>query len=114
MLVTAQIAGALVLLVGAVLFAQSFIRAQGEDPGYPADNLLIVRLDLPRTSYPRRRISAAFFNDARARLGRLPGVVAVGAMTDFFIRRNADQRVAVEGRPIEPDRTRCHGCRSNR
>ena len=51
-LVSAQIAGALMLLVGAVLFARSFLRAQGEDPGYPAENLLIVRLDLPRAAYP--------------------------------------------------------------
>ena len=100
-LVSAQIAGALMLLVGAVLFARSFLRAQGEDPGYPAENLLIVRLDLPRTSYPETSDLGRFFNDARVRLGRLPGVVAVGAMTDFFIRRNADQRVTVEGRPVE-------------
>ena len=34
LLVSGQIAGALMLLVGAVLFAQSFLRAQREDPGY--------------------------------------------------------------------------------
>ena len=34
-LVAAQIAGALVLLVGAVLFAESFLRAQAEDPATP-------------------------------------------------------------------------------
>ncbi len=96
-LVAAQIAGAFVLLVGALLFAQSFIRAQSEDPGYPAGSLLIVRIDLPRLAYPDRDAIAAFFREAREQIGRLPGVVAVGGITDFFIRRNADQWVTVKG-----------------
>ena len=99
LLVIGQIAGTLILLVGAVLFAQSFLRAQREDPGYPAENLLIARIDLPRAGYPDRRALAAFFRDARERIGGLPGVVAVGGITDFFIRRNADQWVTIEGRP---------------
>jgi predicted permease len=97
LLVTAQIAGAMVLLVGAGLLARSFVRAQNEDPGYPSRNLIIVRIDLPRAAYPERAHLAAFFRDARDRIGRLPGVVAVGGITDFFIRRNADQWVTVDG-----------------
>ena len=89
-LVTAQIAGAMTLLVAAVLLAKSFIRVQAEDPGYPAENLLIVRIDRPAS--PR------FFLEARERLSGLPGVVAVGGITDFFIRRNPDQQVTIEGR----------------
>ena len=77
------------LLVGAVLFAQSFLRAQGEDPDTLRENLLIVDLELPRDHYPDRAAVAAFFREARDRIGRLPGVVAVGGITDFFIRRNA-------------------------
>lgn len=89
-LATAQIAGAMTLLIGAVLLARSFLRVQAEDPGYAAANLIIVRIDRP--SSPR------FFLDARARLGALPGVVAVGGITDFFIRRNPDQQVTIDGR----------------
>lgn len=98
LLVTGQIAGALVLLVGALLFAQSFIHAQREDPGYLAENLLIADLELPSDHYPDRAAVVAFFREARNRIGRLPGVVAVGGITDFFIRRNADQWVTIEGR----------------
>ena len=98
-LVAAQIAGTFVLLVCAILFAQSFMRAQAENPGYPAENLLIVRLDLPRERYPDSAAIATFFREASHRLRRLPGVEAVGAMTDFFIRRHADQWVTVKGRP---------------
>jgi putative ABC transport system permease protein len=101
LLVTAQIAGAMLLVVGAVLLARSFVRAQNEDPGYPSKNLIIVRLDLPRTTYPERSHLSAFYREARDRIGKLPGVVAVGGITDFFIRRNADQWVTVDGRPVE-------------
>jgi putative ABC transport system permease protein len=97
-LIAGQIAGALMLLVGAALFAESFIRARGEDPGYPAENLLIVDLELPRNRYPDRPAIIAFFREASDRLRQLPGVVAVGGITDFFIRRNADQWVTIEGR----------------
>jgi putative ABC transport system permease protein len=98
-LVAAQVAGALMLVVGAVLFGQSFLRAQGEDPGYPADQLIIVPLNLPRERYPGRPEIIAFFRQAGERIGRLPGAVAVGGITDFFISRNADQWVTIEGRP---------------
>jgi predicted permease len=104
-LVAAQIAGALVLLVGAVLFAESFMRAQAEDPGYAADNLMIARIELPRT-YPDGASWARFFNEASGRLKTLPGVVDVGATMDFFMRRNGDQAVTVEGRLVDPNAPR--------
>jgi len=89
-LVTAQVAGAMTLVIVSLLLARSFLRVQGEDPGYPAEHLLIARIDRPA--------SARFFLDARDRLGQLPGVVAVGGITDFFIRRAGDQQVTIEGR----------------
>jgi predicted permease len=104
-LVAAQIAGALVLLVGAVLFAESFLRAQAEDPGYAANNLMIVRIELPRT-YRDSASWARFFDEASARLETLPGVVGVGGTMDFFMRRNGDQSVTVEGRIVDPNAPR--------
>jgi predicted permease len=97
-LVTSQIAGAIVLLVTALLFAQSFVRAQSEDPGYAADGLLVARIELPAAAYPNRAARATFFNLARQRLLALPGVTGVGGVTDFFLRRNADQWITLEGR----------------
>ncbi len=102
----AQIAGALVLLVGAVLFAESFMRAQAEDPGYAADNLMIVRIELPRTAYRDGASWARFFNEASARLKTLPGVAGVGGTMDFFMRRNGDQNVTIEGRIADPNAPR--------
>jgi putative ABC transport system permease protein len=103
LLASAQIAGTLVLFVGAVLFAQSFLRAQSKDPGYPAQNMLIVRIDLPRPTYPDRAAVERFFSNVRERVRSLPGVVDVGGITDFFIRRNAGQWVTVKDRMIQKD-----------
>jgi predicted permease len=98
-LVAMQIGGALVLLIGAVLFARSFVRAQREDPGYPAERLVVARIDLPRERYRDVAAVSSFFREAATRIDALPGVEAVGGITDFFIRRNADQWVTVRGRP---------------
>jgi putative ABC transport system permease protein len=92
LLVTGQMAGTLILLVGALLFAQSFIRAQSEEPGYSPANVLVVRIDRPAGS--------TFVREAQDRIGRLPGVIAVGGIKQFFLRRNPDQRVTVEGQEI--------------
>jgi putative ABC transport system permease protein len=88
--VTAQIAGATTLAIAAVLLAQSFFRVLRQPTGYPAAHLLVARIDRPAS--PR------FFLDARDRLQALPGVAAVGGITDFFIRRAGDQAITIEGR----------------
>lgn len=89
LLVTAQIGGTVVLLVGAVLFAQSFLRAQREDAGYAPEDVLVVHIDRPAV----RR----FFFEAQQHLARVPGVIAIGGIKQFFLRRNPDQRVTIEG-----------------
>ena len=47
---------------------------------------------------PRRRWPP-FFTEAARRIRALPGVVAVGAISDFFIHRQPDYHVALEGQP---------------
>jgi len=106
LLVAAQIAGALVLLVGAVLFAESFVRAQGEDPGYIADDLMIVRIDLPQIEYRDAAAVVTFFREARERVAAIPGVTAVGGTMDFFMRRNGQQSITIQGREESPDAPR--------
>jgi predicted permease len=68
--------------------------------------LMIVRIELPRTAYRDDVSWARFFNAASARLKTLPGVVGVGSTMDFFMRRNGDQNVTVEGRIVDPNAPR--------
>ena len=53
MLVVAEIALALILLIGAGLMIQSFVRLQRENPGFDAENLLVTDIDMATSSYPK-------------------------------------------------------------
>jgi putative ABC transport system permease protein len=101
-LVVAEIGLAVILLSGAGLLLRSFMRVQGADRGFDSHNVLLLQVDLPGP-YNQARTST-FFTEATRRIRALPGVVAVGAIQDFFIHRQPDYRVAVEGHPPrQPD-----------
>jgi len=81
-LVIAEVALSLVLLVGAGLMVRSFLRLRNVDPGFRPDHALMLRVSLPvpdsNVSDSDRKRFAAFYERAVDRLGRLPGVSAVG------------------------------------
>jgi putative ABC transport system permease protein len=97
-LVVAEIALAVILLSGAGLLTRSFLRVQATSRGFDSTNVLLLQIDLPGT-YDNREKSIAFYSEATRRIRALPGVVAVGAISDFFIHRQPDYRVALEGQP---------------
>ena len=99
-LVVAEIALAVVLLTGAGLLIRSFLRVQSANRGFDSTNVLLLQVDL-HGKYDNIEKIAAFYTSAIQRLRALPGVLAVGAVSDFFIHRQPDYRVAVEGRPIQ-------------
>jgi putative ABC transport system permease protein len=74
LLVVTEVAVSLVLLVGAGLLVNSFVRLRGVDPGFKADNLLTMSVVLPRGRYPNQERRTAFYKDLIARVGALPGV----------------------------------------
>jgi putative ABC transport system permease protein len=98
LLVVAEIALAVMLMAGAGLLMRSFVRVQSTQRGFDSSNLLLLQVDMPRLYYTDGS-EARFFSEATRRLRALPGVVAVGAISDFFIHRQPDKRIAVEGQP---------------
>src|SRR5262249_22406896 len=78
-LVVAEIAIALVLLVGAGLMLRSFVAMAREDIGFNPHNALGFQVGLSEEKYPeeKRRV---FFDQLPKSLQTLPGVVAVGAI----------------------------------
>lgn len=104
-LVVAEVALALVLLVGAGLFARSFARLHGVDPGFHAESVLTARVTLPRGRYGGDRPAMArAFGRFESELAALPGVTAAGFVLELPL--DADRQgttAALEGR--EPPAT---------
>jgi putative ABC transport system permease protein len=79
--VVSEIALAVVLLVGAGLMLRSFTTLRGVDPGYATGNILTLRLQLPGVKYRDDNQRIRFFHDVTSRIGELPAVQAVGAIS---------------------------------
>ncbi|MBI1873263.1 MAG: ABC transporter permease [Acidobacteria bacterium] len=75
LLVIAEIAMAMVLLVGGGLLMTSFVKLSSVDPGYNPTNVLTFQVSLPVDRYPDARLRT-FAEDLVARLGSVPGVRA--------------------------------------
>jgi predicted permease len=78
-LIVAEVALALVLLIGAGLLIRSFARLLEVEPGFAAERVLAIDLSLNGERFNNRR--HIFMEQLTARLASLPGVVAVGATT---------------------------------
>lgn len=99
--VVAQVGLAVVLLTGAGLLIRSFVAVQSVDPGFSTSRVLAATLRFGN-SLPRDR-RAVLYREAMTRIGPLPGVRAVGAIsTMFYLDDEAKFGLrAVEGRPLE-------------
>ena len=83
LLVIAQTAMALVLLVGSGLLARSFARLMQSDQGFVAENVLTFRVALPERTYPKGAEVVRVTSQLVDRLAELPSVEAAGATTDL-------------------------------
>jgi predicted permease len=90
-LVIAEVALAVVLVVGAGLAAKSFARLLDVDPGFQPRNVLAVRLNMPHERYGSEGIRA-YYNALLDRVAAVPGVQAVGAAKDFPLRGTGELR----------------------
>ena len=77
-LMTAEVALALMLLVGGALLWKSFVRVTGVDLGFEADRVLMMLVNLPDLRFPDGARRLAFFQELEQRVERLPGVQSAG------------------------------------
>ena len=99
-LVAAELAWTLVLLVGAGLMLNSFVRLLHVRPGFDSENVVVVPIDLFGARYGDAARRRAFYDDLIARLRSLPGVEAAGAVSHLPLG-GADNWMpfALPGRP---------------
>jgi predicted permease len=102
-LVVAQTAMALILLVGSGLLVRSFGRLAATDLGFDPTNVMTFRVALPNASYPDPADYVVFEEQLVARLLELPGIEAAGAATVLPVANGAPGSAHnVESRPTEP------------
>jgi predicted permease len=83
LLVVAEVALALALLLGAGLLLNSFVRLQRIDPGFDSRNVLTMQLSLPQSKYSTGAQMESFHRQALERVEALPGVEAAGLINEL-------------------------------
>jgi len=76
LLLVAQVALSIVLLIGAALLIESVAQLRRIDIGFNPANLLTLRVSLPPVRYNTDRKTATFFRELQWRVESLPGVRA--------------------------------------
>ena len=98
LLVVAEVALALVLLVGASLLLKSFAGLQNVNPGFEPRNVLTMELSLPVAKYARGKPVADFYQELVRRVQALPGVEAAGVTSILPLSgNNSDSSFGIEG-----------------
>jgi putative ABC transport system permease protein len=100
-LVVAEMALALVLLVGAGLMVKGFWRLFSVFDGANPNNILTMQTPLPDSKYSDRRKVAEFYQRVLQLLETLPGVEAVSGASNTPLnnRPNPSVELLIEGRP---------------
>jgi putative ABC transport system permease protein len=100
-LVVTEIALSLVLLVGAGLMIQSFLRLRQVNIGVDAKNVLTATVLLPRAKYRTPEQRSTFFKQLVERVRHLPGVQSAGATATLPLHgNNWGRSLTVEGYPV--------------
>jgi putative ABC transport system permease protein len=96
----AEIALAVVVVVGAALMTRSFVSLVGRDPGFDPSRLLTFTLQLIKVPDDAARSRAV--DAVLARIAEVPGVERVGGSTGFpVVSAQRGTRFAVEGRSLD-------------
>ncbi len=99
-LVVAEVALALVVLIGAGLLLNSFARLLAVEPGFNPQHLVTMRIGLTTQQYSKSVDKKRFVNELNARLEAVPGVESVGIGDDLPIAgTNSSTSLKIQDRP---------------
>lgn len=103
LLVAAEVALALILLVGAALLVRSFKRLSQVDPGFKPQGVATLQLALPRSKFPENSNVAQFHAALLSRVRALPGVRSADLINHLpFSGSNFSSSVLLEGQAFDP------------
>ncbi len=102
-LIMAEVALAVITLVGAGLLVRSFQKLLQVDPGFRADNLLSLKIELPRSRYQSGEQVKNFYQQLTTRIQAIPGVQQVGFIDRLPLAPSfAISKFVAEGQQPEP------------
>jgi len=103
LLVVAETAVAVTLLICAGLLVNSFVRLQHLNPGFDPGHTLVADLSLPEARYPNGDLRAVFVDRLLEAIRRLPGVEAASIVSVLPESSNFNRMMMeVEGRVFTP------------
>jgi putative ABC transport system permease protein len=106
-LVVAEVALALVLLVGAGLMAQNLYLLQEADLGFDPDNLITMQIALPEDPYAQATPRINLLRQVVDRIQALPDVSGAGVINIFPLTDGGQLTAFIkEGEPEDPEHTR--------
>jgi predicted permease len=102
-LVVAEIALSLMLLIGAGLLIRSLWMLRGVNPGFDANRVLTMEISIPQSKFASPGQQVSFFQRVLERVRALPGVQSAGLIDNLPLNDNGShQPVQVEGRMAVP------------
>ena len=103
-LVVAEIALSVVLLMGASLTIRGFLQLQNVDPGFQADRVLMMGLQVAPKRYSTYDQRIQFSERVLAELSTIPGVQSVALGNGGFPFGGQRSQYSIEGQPKEESR----------
>lgn len=98
LIVIAQVAVSLVLLISAAIFTRSLQKMQTVDPGFKTDNAFFMSVDLEAQGYDKRR-AREFYRQLGERIATIPGVQSVSRVNYVPLGfGNLEEAITVEGK----------------
>lgn len=99
-LVVAEVALALLLVIGATLTIRSLVRLQAVDPGFNPESVLTADLALPRSGYAEAARRAVFYRTLLERVAAIPGVASASMASHLpFSGSKSGNDIFAEGAP---------------
>jgi len=123
-LVFSEVAIALILFAGAILFARSFVNLLNQNSGFHTDQRIAFGITLPQSQYPEAHQRIQRFAEMQEKIRQIPGVINVGANGSLpmtgenwtatfeiqgYTPSSAEPPLSFEYRIITPDYVRAMG-----
>ncbi len=102
-LVGAEVAASVVLLISSGLLIRAVWRVQSIDPGFVPERVLTLKTALPRPKYDVTQRRTQFYDRVLSEIRALPGVESAGYISGLpMVRTGRIAEVAIPGREVSP------------